>query len=900
MFKKGIFILFIILCSVSFGAKAQGADSTELKNVNKVLQENLENLPVITYDNSKKYEIADIKVTGIKNPMYEDYTILGFADLSNGQKLEIPGPEITNAVKRFWRQGLFSDIKISATKIEGNKIWLEIILQERPRISDIVYTGMKKGERQDIESKIGMVKNLQITPNQMDRARTIIRKYFDEKGFNKAEINISEEPDLSKENHVILHIDVVKKNKTKVAKVTIEGNKEVKASTLEKSMKKTRHKSNFKAWLRNFLRSTKFVPENYEEDKENLIAKYNELGYRDAVVIWDTVFTNAENPNKVDIEIKVDEGQRYFIKDIKWVGNTHHPTWKLREVLNMKPGDVYNQKKLTERLSVDEDAVMNYFYQNNGYIFSNADPVEVNIDSDSIDLEIRITEGPQATIRKVSISGNDRVYEDVVRRELRTKPGALYSRDDIIRTLREIAQTGHFDPENLNPSIVPDPESGTVDVGYPLISKANDQVEFSAGWGQTGIIGKLSLKFSNFSIKNLLNPKSYKGIIPQGEGQTLTLSAQTNAKYYQSYSISFMDPWFGGKRPNSFSVGAYYSKQTDINSNYINNSYNYYNPYSYGGYGYGGYGGYGYGSGYGSGYGDYSIASDPNKSIQMIGLSVGYGKRLNWPDDYFYVQAELAYQMYQMKDWAYFVVKNGTANNLSLNLSLNRRSIDNPVYTRRGTDMSLSLQVTPPFSVWDGKDYASMELIDGYYEPSEKFKWIEYHKWKFKAKTFTSLLDAQTYKKTPVLMTRAEYGFVGYFNKHKKSPFETFYVGGDGMSGYSSTYATETIGLRGYENGSLGTQASAYSRLALELRYPLILEPSSTIYLLTFVEAGNAWSDLNKFNPFDLKRSAGFGARIMLPMIGLMGIDWAYGFDPVNGSRDYGGSQFHFIIGQEF
>lgn len=891
MLNKGLFFLTVILCLVSTGIQAQGVDSTEIKNVNKALEANVQDLPLITYNSSKKYEIADLKLTGLVNPMYEDYTLFGFAQLQVGDIIEVPGPEVTNAVRRFWRQGLFSDVKIAATKIEGNKIWLEINLKERPRISDIVYTGMKKSERQDIAAKVGMVKNLQITPYQMDRAKTIIKKYFDEKGFNKAEISLTETPDLSKENHVILNIDVVKKNKTKVNRITIEGNEEVATRTLEKAMKKTRHKSNFKSWLANFLRSTKYVPESFEEDKNNLIAKYNELGYRDATILWDTVYTaDAEGkPDKVNIDIKVDEGKQYFIKDIKWVGNTVYQTWQLQTQLNMKPGDVYNQKKLTERLSVDEGAVMNVFYQNHGYLFSNADPVEVNIENDSIDLEIRITEGPVAKIRKVTISGNDRVYEDIVRRELRIKPGALYSRDDIIRSIREIAQMGHFDPEQLNnPKIEPDQDSGTVDVGLPLVSKANDQVEFSAGWGQTGIIGKLSLKFTNFSLKNLFNPGTYKGIIPQGEGQTLTLSAQTNAKYYQSYSVSFFDPWFGGKRPNSLSVGAYYSRQTDINSRYINNSYGYSALSSYYG---------GYGSSYGSGYGDYSFAADPNKSITMIGLSVGYGKRLTWPDDYFTFQTELSYQRYSMKDWAYFIVKDGIANNLSLNLTLSRRSTDNPIYTRRGTDLSLSLQITPPFSLWDGKDYASMKKIDGYYEPSEKFTWIEYHKWKFKARTYTSLSDVV---KTPVLMTRAEYGFVGYFNKNKKSPFETFYMGGDGMSGYSSTYATETIGLRGYENGSLGTQASAYSRLALELRYPLILEPSSTIYLLGFVEAGNAWSDLNKFNPFDLKRSAGFGARIMLPMIGLMGIDWAYGFDPINGSRDNSGSQFHFIIGQEF
>lgn len=891
MLRKGLLALTVFLYALS-NTNAQVADS---KAQSIVPSETPENVPDISYNTSRKYEIADIKITGLKNSMYEDYVLIGFSELSIGDRIEVPGPEITNAIKRFWRQGLFSDVKIFASKIEGNKIWLEVRLKDRPRISDIVFTGVKKSERNDLESKIGMVKNLQITPNQLDKARNIIKKYFDDKGFNKAEINIAQTPDLSKEDYVILNINVIKKNKTKVNNITFEGNVEVKPRTLEKAMKKTRHKSNFKSWLANFLRSTKYTPENYEEDKENLINKYNELGYRDATILWDTVYAAVAEgkPDKMDIVIKIDEGQKYYIRDIKWVGNTKYTSNQLQQQLTMRSGDVYNQKKLTERLIVDEDGVNNVFYQNNGYLFSSIDPVEVNIVNDSIDLELRVMEGPQATIRKVTISGNDRLYEDVIRRELRVKPGALYSRDDILRTAREIAQMGHFDPEHLQPQVVPDPESGTVDIGWPLTSKANDQVEFSAGWGQTGVIGRLSLKFTNFSLKNLLNPSSYRGIIPQGEGQTLTLSAQTNARYYQSYSISFLDPWFGGKRPNSLSVGLYYSKQTDINSNYLRNSYNpYYNSYYPGG------SINGLGNGY---YGDYTGALDPNKSIQMFGASIGYGKRLEWPDDYFGFQAELSYQLYKMKDWQYFTVRDGTSNELSLNLTLSRRSIDNPVYTRRGTDISLSLQITPPFSLWDGKDYASMKPIrtsDGYtYESEEKFKWIEYHKWKFKSRTYTALAHMT---KTPVLMTRVEYGFVGYFNKNKKSPFGTFYVGGDGMTGYSSTYATETVGLRGYENGSISSQASAYTRLGLEFRYPLILEPSSTIYLLTFVDAGNAWYDIKDFNPFDLKRSAGIGARIMLPMIGLMGIDWAYGFDAINGRRDNSGSQFHFIIGQEF
>ncbi|WP_370520771.1 outer membrane protein assembly factor [Dysgonomonas sp. 25] len=845
-------------------------------------------VPTVSYNYPKKYTIEDIKVSGVKNPMYEDYVLIGVSELSVGDVIEIPGNEITNAVKKYWKIGLFSDVSIEIAREDGNKAWLEIKLKERPRISDIQITGVKKSERQDIEMQNSLVKNLQITPSQIDKTRNRIKKYFNEKGFNNAEVKVVTEDDLSKENYVILKIDVIKKNRTHVNNITIVGNEEVKASTLEKAMKKTRHKHNLGAKIRNFLRSTKYTPEGYEEDKMNLIEKYNELGYRDAMILADTVFSAATEgkPDKVNVELRVEEGPKYYIRDIKWVGNTKYNTAQLQQVLMMKPGDIYNQKKLMERLVVDDDAVSSYFYQNNGYLFAKIDPIEANIVNDSIDLEMRVSEGPQATIRKVSISGNDRLYEDVIRRELRIRPGALYSKENIVRSLREIAQMGHFDPEQLsNPQINPDIESGTVDIGLPLVSKANDQIEFSAGWGNTGLIGKLSLKFSNFSIKNLLYPSTYKGIIPQGDGQTLTLSAQTNARYYQSYSISFFDPWFGGKRPNSLSVGLYYSKQTDINSNYLSNAY--------GGYGYN----YGYNYGYGSNYGDYSIALDPNKSIQMFGASIGYGKRLTWPDDYFTFQAELSYQMYKMRDWAYFVVRNGTSSDLSMNLTLRRSSIDNPMFTRRGSDFSLSLQFTPPFSAWDGKDYKSMQRDKQGYESGKKYRWVEYHKWKFKARTFTPLLQIT---KTPVLMTRVEYGILGYYNKHKRSPFGTFYVGGDGMSGYSSTYATETIGLRGYENGSLASEASAYTRLSMELRYPIILEPSSTIYALGFVEAGNAWSDLGDINPFELKRSAGVGVRIILPMIGLMGIDWAYGFDKVNGSRSDSGSQIHFILGQEF
>ncbi len=899
---KGI-VLFFLFLSVTFGVFAQenGSDTAKV--------EKPADLPVISYSlTPKKYKIADIKVTGVKN--YDDFVLIGFSGLSVGDEISVPGDEVTAAVKAFWKHGLFSDVKILANKIEGDSIWLEYQLKQRPRISEVNYHGIKKGEREDLEAKLGLKKGFQITPNVLDRAKILIEKFFDGKGFKNVDVNIQQKDDMAHEGEVILDIYIDKNEKTKIHRIYFEGNNALTARQLKKAMKKTNEKfSLFNDWKSSILEmfsTKKFTTEEYENDKNNLISKYNEYGYRDAVLLADSVVNF--NEKKVDIFLKVDEGEKYYLKDIRFVGNTKYSTDYLMAVLGMKPGEVYNQKKLNDRLSMDEDAVSNIYF-NNGYLFFNADPVEVEVENDSIALEIRIQEGPQATINRVIINGNDRLYEDIVRRELRTKPGKLFSREDLMRSVREIAQMGHFDPENMNPRPIPDPENGTVDIEYNLVSKANDQIEFSAGWGQTGVIGKLSLKFTNFSMKNFLNPKSYKGIIPQGEGQTLTLSGQTNGRYYQAYSISFLDPWFGGKRPNTLSVSAYFSKQTDISTSYLSNMYSGYNPYYYGGYPY--YGGYGYGGyyggyypGYGYGYntGSYELALNPDKSIMMFGLAAGYGKRLNWPDDFFQFMATLNYQVYMMHDWDYFLVNNGTCHNVNLELLLQRNSIDNPLYTRSGSQFSFSVAATPPFSLFDNKDYASMSDQD-----PEKFKMIEYHKWKFKAKVFSPLAPISV-KRTPVLMTRAEFGFLGTYNKHKRSPFETFYMGGDGMTGYSSTYATETIGLRGYENGSIAGNGGyssygyAYTRLSMELRYPFILEPSSTIYGLVFAEAGNAWTDMSNYNPFDLKRSAGVGVRIFLPMIGLMGIDWAYGFDEPNygSSGKRSGSNFHFIIGQEF
>ena len=844
--------------------------------------------PDISYAGTPRtLTLAGLNVSGAEG--YEDYMLTGISGLTIGQTITLPGNEITEAVKHYWKYGLFSDVSISADSIVGgDKVYLHIFLRLRPRVSTINYIGLKKSERTDMEEKLGLLKGAQITPNMIDRAKILAKKYFDDKGFKNADIQINQRDDVSNKNQVILDVVIDKKQKMRVRHIILEGNKElsnlkIKGGLFRKGAFSKTHEA---GKLSTFLKAKKFTPERWKTDKQNLIDKYNEYGYRDATIVEDSVW-NADDKH-VNIYLKIDEGKKYYLRNITWVGNTIYPSDYLSQVLGMKSGDVYNQKLMNKRLTEDDDAVGNNYW-NNGYLFYSLQPTEVNIVGDSIDLEMRIQEGTQAHINHVRINGNDRLYENVVRRELRTKPGDLFSKEALQRSARELASMGHFDPEKVNPDVKPDPENGTVDINWNLEQKSNDQIEFSLGWGQTGVIGRVGLKLNNFSMRNLFNKnKEHRGIMPIGDGEVMQLGVQTNGTYYQSYNASYSTNWFGGKRPIQFSVGAYYSKQTDVSSNYYNNGYynNYYNYL----YGYGNYS-----------YNNYENYYDPDKYVKMFGVNVGWGKRLRWPDDYFQLSLMLSYTRYMLKNWQYFLMTNGNSNNLNLSISLSRTSTDNQMFPRRGSDFLFSVTLTPPWSKWDNKDYKNLanDRNSSTYEreQQEKYRWVEYHKWKFKARTYTALSGGQ---KCFVLMTRVEMGLLGTYNKYKKSPFETYYVGGDGMSGYSTGYAEETIGLRGYENGSLtpyGYEGYAYDRMTLELRYPFLLG-NTTIYGLSFVEAGNAWTDTKKFNPFDMKRSAGIGVRIFLPMVGMMGIDWAYGFDKVFGTK--GGSNFHFILGQEF
>ncbi len=833
----------------------------------------------------KVYEIAGITIEGAPN--YDDYLILGYAGLNIGDRVAIPGDDITNAVKRLMKQTLFAQARVELEKVAGDKAWLKIKLRTQPRIGKVNYIGAKKGEIKDLQERLQLVRGNQISRNIVNRAEAIVKKYYTDKGFGNANVKINLHEDLSNENETLVDIVINKNNKVKVHKIYIDGNEVLSDRAIKRAMKKTNERLD----LLKIFSQKKFVESDYRNDLNLILEKYNEKGFRDARVVADSVV--PYNEGSVDVHITVDEGQKYFIKDITWVGNTIYPTEVLDDYLGMKPGDVYNQKLMNKRLSTDDDAVSN-LYMDHGYLFYNLVPVEKEVSGDSISLEMRMMEGPQARINNVVINGNDRLYEKVIRRELRVRPGDLFSKSDLMRSAREIAQTGHFNPETMDIQPEPNEENGTVDIVFNLETKNNDQIEFSLGWGQTGVIGKLALKFSNFSIKNLFYPSTYRGIIPQGEGQTFSISAQTNARYYQSYAISFLDPWFGGKRPNSLSVSAYYSRQTGVNSSYYNRSWA---NSSMWGSGLGYYPGYSYNDYYEN---SYQNSLDPNKVLQMVGVNVGFGKRLKWPDDYFTFTADLGYNWYYLKNWDYlYYMNNGTSNAIVLGLTLSRQSIDNPIYTRSGSVFSLNLQMTPPAQLFTGKrDWKALAEKNDTESKKQLYEWIEYWKLRFKSRTYTPLSTNQQW--TPVLMTRFDFGLLGSYNKHLKTPFETFYVGGDGMSG-SYTYATETIALRGYDNGSLTpwqSEGYAYTRMGVELHFPLMLQQSTTIYALGFLEGGNAWTSVKQFNPFDLKRSGGFGVRIQLPMVGLMGIDWAYGFDKVYGER--GGSHFHFILGQEF
>lgn len=831
---------FLIYFTVVLNAGVLAAQTSQSTPIN-----------IVDYKRTKEYTIADIEVTGVKflNPTH----LVSISGLRKGMKIKIPGSEISEAIRKYWKHGLFADAQIVITKIEGDQVWLEIQLIEQPRLSTLTITGVNKSEKNDIEEKIELRRGLQITDNILNNTITIIKRHFIEKGFFNTEVNISQKEDTSATNRVDLLIDIKKNDRVKIEEIVFEGNEVFTDKRLRRVFKKTKQRD------LNIFKGSKFLEAEYKEDKQKLINFYNEGGYRDAKIVNEEI--TKLNDKRIALKITVYEGNKYYIRSLNWVGNTKYPSEYLNLILGIKVGDLYDKTALDNRLRMDEDAVSSV-YMDNGYLFFNVSPVEKNIENDSVDLDLVVYEGKQATINEVIIRGNTKTNEHVVRRELYTRPGDLFSKTYLIRSVREIATLGHFNPETIAPNPIPNQADGTVDIEYQLEERANDQLELSGGWGGYGFVGSIGIQFSNFSARNILDLSAWRPV-PSGDGQTLSLRAQANYSY-RSFNITFVEPWFGGKKPNSFSVSLNYTIQEPRSSSYYYYSYD---------------------------------TSNVKQYFKTIGGSVGLGKRLKWPDDYFSLYTELSYHLYKLQNW-YIGLDDGNYNLLSLKFVLSRSSQDQMIYPRKGSAFSLGLQVTPPYSVFSSTDYSTASNY-------EKYKNIEFHKWTFSGAWYTALIGDL------VLALKSEFGYLGYYNSDIKQPrFEKFDVGGDGLSGYNF-YGTDVIPLRGYENGALTPQeydpsygyrdnGNIYDRFYAELRYPVTTNPSATIYGLTFVEGGNAWQAWNEFNPFAIKRSAGVGVRAFLPMFGLLGFDWGYGFDPAYGRTDISGSQFHFIIGQQF
>ncbi len=803
-----------------------------------------DSLPVMDYASPRSYEIADITVSGVE--FLQPAVLISISGLKVGNRITVPGDDITGAIRKFWEQGLFSDVKIAATKVEAGKIWLDIYLREQPRLSRLTIEGLSKTETQDLVEVLNIRIGRQVTTDLLNNTERIIKDNYIDKGFFNTQVNMVQVKDTLRPNSVELKVNVNKNKRIKIDDILFEGNRVYDDARLRRVMKNTKRVN------MNIFKGSKYILDKYREDKKSLISFYNENGYRDANILRDSLYrVDHRNKERLFLKVFIEEGNKYFFGDIRWIGNTIYPDEVLNTYLGINNGDVFDQTLLDNRLEIDEDAVSS-LYLDNGYLFFDVDAVEVNVEDDSIDFEMRISEGEQATINNVIITGNTRTNEHVIRREIRTKPGDLFSKAAIIRTVRELSQLGYFDPEQIEPLPIPDVRNGTVDIEYKLVERSSDQFEISGGWGAGMLVGTVGLSFSNFSLQDILNPRAWHPV-PYGDGQTLSIRAQSNGKYYQSYNFSFVEPWLGGKKPNSLALSVFRTR--------TNNSY--------------------------------TIWDAGDKSMSITGASVGLGRRLSWPDDFFQLYNEISFQQYNLHDWTgYFLFTNGRSNNISFNTTLARASVDQTIYPRRGSNFSLSLQLTPPYSAFGNKDYLNMSA-------DQKYEWIEYHKWKFAADVYKTLAG------NLVLATRARFGYLGHYNDDLgPSPFEGFDVGGDGMSGFN-IYGYDIIALRGYENSSLtplvnGLKAgNVYSKITMELRYPITLKPSAVLYVLGFLEGGNAWYSIDEFNPFLVKRSAGIGLRAYLPMFGLLGIDWGYGFDPVNGSYNQSHSQFHFTIGQQ-
>lgn len=830
----------------------------------------------VDYNRPVKYKVGGISVKG--NNYFSENQIIQLTGLEKGMEIIVPSDELSGIVRRLWLQRYFEDVSMEIDHLSADRdsAFLNVVIVERPRVSRWSFTGVKSGEKKDLQERLNLRRGGEFSDYVEKTSSDIIKKYFAEKGFLDCQVKAEVVKDTIIKQAIRVNFAIDRGIKVKVQDINFIGNEHLKDYKLARSMKKTKSRKFY-----NFFHTKKFDPKEYPNDKKTLISAFNEAGYRDARIVKDSIYTIE--PGRLGIDITVEEGDKYYFRDITWTGNSVYHADQLNQVLSIKPGDVYDIVTMEKRLrggGKQNEYDISKMYRDNGYLFFSVTPVETNIQNDSVDVEMRISEGKQATLNNIVINGNDLTSEKVVRRQIFTRPGNLFSQTDFERSIREIASLGQFDPESIMSSdgysMIPNQNNNTVDLVYNVTEKPSSQLELSGGWGGRTFVATAGVSFNNFSTRRMFDKHAWRPV-PLGDAQNLSFRFQTNGTYYTALSASFLEPWLFGKKPTSLNLSAYYTRQTNSNT--------------------------------------YLQILSHDRMMEIYGFSASLGNRLKWPDNYFVLYNGLSWQSYKLTNWysGYFFFDDGLSHNLSYTLSLTRNSTDQQIYPRMGSDFSFSVQLTPPYSLFRKHSFdahGNRIAVDNWrdidystWTSDQRFRWIEYHKWKFNAASYTKLVGDL------VLMTRAQFGYLGRYNKNwGYSPFEGFLVGGDGMSGYS-TYGSDIIPLRGYENYSLTPYSqtnynsngyayagNVYDKFTVELRYPVILQPSSTIFALAFLEGGNCWDSIEKFNPFQIKRSAGVGARIFLPMVGLLGIDWGYGFDDAQN----GGSQFHFIIGQQF
>ena len=846
-------VLLLLMCGQSLWAQEQQA-AADTTAVAQVVTDSVADQPAFPKDapmmersrTQKLYYIRKINVIGLKH--LDPNLVKASAGLVEGDSVYLPSNFISNAITRLWSQRHYGDVRMGA-EIDGDSLDLQLFLEERPRVYEWKFEGISTGKQKDIMEKLKLRRNSELSDYVLDKNQKLIKEYWKEKGFRNAEVTWRIDRDSARSQYATVTYIIDRKERVKVGQINFRGNEQFTSKRLRRTFKKTHQKSI------NFFKSSKLNDKEYLEDKELLLDFYNSKGYRNAAILRDSIYDIA--PNRIAIDLDLSEGNKYYIRDVTWVGNSVYDTEQLQNMFAVKKGDTYDKKSMHKRLGIGreenpEEMSVKSLYQNQGYLMSQIEPTETIIGADSIDIQVKVFEGKPFTINEVGITGNVRVDDEVIRRELYTRPGELYDRSMLMQTIRMLGSMGHFNPEAIMPDIKP-VSNELVNVNWPLEEQASDQFNIAGGWGSGTFVGSVGITFNNLSIKNTFKPGAWRPY-PQGQNQRLSLSAQTNGTYYKAFSFSFTDPWVGGRKPNSLTLSAHWSEQNNA----------------------------------------YYVWQTSTMHFRTLGLAVGLGKRLSWPDPYFTLYGELSYERYNLKNWNSFIMSNGNANLLSMKLVFGRNSVDQPIYPRRGSDFSISVQATLPYSLWDGKDYADESMPD-----AERYQWIEFHKWQLKSQWFQALTPNQNL----VLMVKAEMGYLGHYNKHKTSPFERFEVGGDGMSGYN-IYGIDIISMRGYEDGALDPindyYSIAYNKYTAELRYPVILKPSSQIYVLGFLEGGNAFDSWESFSPFKIKRSAGLGVRLYLPVVGMLGIDWGYGFDAPAGQTDKSGSQFHFVMGQQF